>query len=327
MSFYLYAETAFHHEGDKAYLLKLIDEAKSAGCHGAKFQVLIDIDEFMSSKHSAYEQVKKWTFSFDDWIEILTYTKKLCLDIVLMPLDLKSLKLLDLFQIRYIEIHSVSFNDMALISAIKEVNTPLIFGIGGRTKEEIDAAVNNNKGREIVLMVGFQSFPSKLEDIKLEKIALLLEEYPSCKVGYADHSAYDDEMAILSNDYAYILGARIFEKHIAIDEGVERIDWQSAVSGNKIKKIGERLSFLSNVFNKTNDQLYEIVGKEKTYRDRQKVPVALCEITPGSVITADLIGLKMSSESDVVDSFETVLGKKLMTKKERDQAFSIGDFT
>ena len=44
MPYYLYAETAFHHAGNKEYLFKLIDEVKKSGAKGIKFQVLIELN-------------------------------------------------------------------------------------------------------------------------------------------------------------------------------------------------------------------------------------------------------------------------------------------
>lgn len=67
-------------------------------------------------------------------------------------------------------------------------------------------------------MVGFQAFPSKLEEIKLSRISFLKTKFDSLKIGYADHSEFNSEDAIESNLYARLLGASIFEKHITLKE-------------------------------------------------------------------------------------------------------------
>ncbi len=97
MSFYIYAETAFHHEGDKEYLKKLVKEAKNAGVNGVKFQVLIDLNQLMSRHHSAYQEAEKWVLSFEEWKEIFQYTSELGLDLILMPIDEKAFGLIDYF--------------------------------------------------------------------------------------------------------------------------------------------------------------------------------------------------------------------------------------
>ena len=48
---------------------------------------------------------------------------------------------------------------------------------------------------------------------------------------------YNDNDMIKNNIYAYNLGARVFEKHISIEEGVERIDYISAINENKFSKL------------------------------------------------------------------------------------------
>ena len=47
---YIYAETAFHHQGELDYMLKLIDMADESHVNGIKFQVLLDFDYLISKK-------------------------------------------------------------------------------------------------------------------------------------------------------------------------------------------------------------------------------------------------------------------------------------
>lgn len=111
-------------------------------------------------------------------MKFFSFTKQIGLDIIMMPLNIDSLELTKHFLIKYIEIHSVSFNDVALHKEIKKTGIDLIIGVGGRTIEEIQE-VQSYFGKQLkVLMVGFQSFPSKLEDIKLGKIISLKINLP-----------------------------------------------------------------------------------------------------------------------------------------------------
>lgn len=326
MSYYIYAETAFHHEGNKDYLIKLIDEAKKSGVDGVKFQVLIELVEFMSSKHSAFTQAKDWTLSMQEWKEVFEYTEKLGLDIILMPLDTMAFELSKLFEIKHIEIHSVSFKDKKLLSLLDKNTTPLILGIGGRTLEEIGDAVTTYKDRDLTLMVGFQSYPSKLEDIKIGRIKELINIYPNCTIGYADHTSYDNEMAITSNEYAYILGARTFEKHIALEEGKERIDFQSAVSAEKILTIKTKLEFLDKLLSMDKNNLFEMNEKEVNYRNRQKLPVAKHNLEIGQTITENDFELKMIDSENSVEDIGILLGKKLKSNVSVDSPFVEKDF-
>ena len=325
MSFYIYAETAFHHEGDKNYLKKLVNEAKCAGVQGVKFQVLTDLSQLMSIFHSSYEDAKNWVLTVSEWKEVFAYTKELGLDIILMPIDVGAFELIKHFDIKHIEIHSVSFKDKKLFSKLDESVIPLIFGVGGRTLDEIDYVLNKYKDRDTTLMVGFQSYPSELQDINLSRIKELKNKYPSSVIGYADHSSFDDEMAIISNDYAYILGARIFEKHITVDEGIERIDFQSAVGAKKISTIISRLAFLDKSLNIDEADLFEMNAKEINYRNRQKIPVAKHNLEIGHMLTEDDIELKMIDTDNAIDDIELLINHKLKNKVMIDRAFLARD--
>ncbi|RDH81538.1 MAG: hypothetical protein DIZ80_15790 [endosymbiont of Galathealinum brachiosum] len=321
MSFYIYAETAFHHEGDKEYLLKLIDEAKNAGLQGIKFQVLMDLNQLMSTRHSSYQDAKKWVFSIDDWKEIFEHAKSIGLDIILMPIDVGAFELISSFDVRYVEIHSVSFKDKKLLSKLDEFSVPLILGVGGRTLDEIAFLVNKHKSRDVTLMVGFQSFPSDLNDIKLGRIKELVSMYPNCTIGYADHSSYDSEMSVTSNEYAYALGARVFEKHITINEGKERIDFQSAVGIDKLKSIVNKLTYLDEILDLNDDHLFVMNEKEINYRNRQKVPVAARDLLVGCILSENDINMKTIDNESAIDDPQLLIGKTLKYNVEYDSAF------
>ena len=322
---YLFSETAFHHEGDKEYLLKLVDASKEAGVNGVKFQVLINLDEFMSSRHSAYAQAKTWILSIEDWREVFTYTQGLGLELIIMPLDIEAFSLVSEFNVRFLEIHSVSFNDAKLFLELEKYKIPLILGCGGRTQKEINKTIKRFSDRDIVLMVGFQSFPTELVDVKLGKIKQFKSFYQNCTIGYADHSSFNDPMAITSNEYAYILGARIFEKHITINEGCERIDSQSAVNSVKIKKIKKNLLYLEKLKLEDSEGLASMNDKEIVYRSRQKAPVANKNLNIGVKITKKDFDLKLIDVEDKIGEMKVMIGKNLKNLILLDNPVSKGD--
>ncbi|WP_417371776.1 N-acetylneuraminate synthase family protein [Gelidibacter japonicus] len=324
--FYLYTETAFHHQGDFGYLKKLILESKEAGAKGIKFQVLTNVNDFVSTCHKAYKDLSSYCFSIEEWDQIFSYTKSLELDIIMMPLNIQALELLKKHSVRYIDIHSVSFNDSKLLKAIKKSNVEIILGVGGRTLDEIITQKTYFGKRLKILMVGFQSFPSKLEKIKLAKIEQLKSVFPEFEIGYADHSAFNDKYAILSNDYARLLGATFFEKHLTINEGEDRVDAASAVSPSKIAEIIERLKFIEEyIINKENSFIME--EEEIAYRNRQLVCVAMRDLKSGEILNNHEIALKMTHDPE--HSFRVpseISGKVLKRDIKMDQQFTANHF-
>lgn len=319
--FYFYTETAFHHEGNLDYIKELITATKESGAKGIKFQVLTNVNDFISEKHSAYKDLSGYCFSSETWAEIFDFTKKMGLDIIMMPLNIESLDLLNSFEVKFLEIHSVSFNDLRLLEKIKEKKTDLIIGVGGRTIEEINEMQHYFGDQLKVLMVGFQAFPSKLEDIKLGKVAYLKKEYPNLQIGYADHSSFENEFAVKANEYAFLLGATIFEKHITINEGQERIDFSAAVSKEKIKESITNLEFLKSYVTLPDSDFLTFNEPELKYRNRQLICVANREIKDGDIIALEDINLKLI---DILEpSFSKpndLVGRKAKSKIEFDSA-------
>ncbi len=326
MSYYFYTETAFHHEGDLDYIKQLIIASKEAGANGVKFQVLMDIDNLTASTHVLYDKLTTCIFTFEEWVEIFLFCIENGLDVIMMPLDEGAFKLLEVpnISVKYMDLHSVSFYDNKILELIKRSEIPLIIGVGGRSIEEIREKYNYFGTQFEIVMVGFQSYPSKLEDIKLERIRAYQKVFPKMKIGYADHSGFAEEMAIKSNEFAYLLGATFFEKHITVSEGEERLDFQSALGHDKVKQLVDKLNYLDQeVFSHPDQSLFEIKEPELSYRNRQKVAVAKFDLMSGDVINESNVTFKMIDSGIGEQSINQLLGKKLKKDVAKDHVLLI----
>ncbi len=302
------------------FLRGLIDASAAAGAAGVKFQVLTKADDFISSRHKAFKDLSSYCLNQDQWAEIFQYTISKNLDIVMMPLNLDSLKLTSRFPVKYLDIHSVSFYDVPLLEAIRKTGIGVILGVGGRTFGEIVEKKKFFNDQLKVLMVGFQSFPSKLEEVKIGKIAYLKNLFPDVTIGYADHSAFDNEYAVTSNEYARLLGAEIFEKHITTAEGVDRVDYSAAVSPEKISLIIKKLDFLDRYVMTPADDAFTMNESEVTYRNRQLRCVASEAMENGTMLTEQNISLKLVDNQDNTFAVRNdLVGKKLKRRIEKDE--------
>jgi N,N'-diacetyllegionaminate synthase len=325
MGHYLYFETAFHHMGDMFFMRNLIKSSAEIGANGVKFQVLIDYDSFLSEQHSMYKEFKKGTFTIDEWREIFGYASSFGLDIIFMPICPASFKLLEdtTYDVKYIDIHSVSFYDEIVLTLIKQTGIPVILGIGGRETKEIDEKIVFFGNQIKVLMVGFQAFPSNIEEVKLGKISWLRKKYPSIAIGYADHSSYDSDFAISSNLWAFLLGAEFFEKHLTIAEGQDRWDYQSALGVEKCKQIIKELDFLDHkVMGHTEEDYDKIEGKERIYRNRQKVAVSSKDLNMGYQLKKDDVILRMLDSAEGIIDVNLLIGKKTKTTIKKGERLS-----
>lgn len=323
---YFYTETAWHHHGEMDYMKSLIDASKNAGADGIKFQVMTRANDFISTNHTVYEKLGAASFDLEQWAEIFTYTKAQGLGIVMMPLNQEAFKLLDRFDVSYLDIHSVSFYDQDLLDSVKASGKEIILGVGGRTLDEITEKMNFFGDKLKVLMVGFQAFPSELGDVKIGKISFLKNMFPECYIGYADHSGYDHVHAVLANDYARLLGAEFFEKHISVTEGVERFDFSAAVSPEKIKESIDRIRFIEQNVMTDFCTSFEMNEKEITYRNRQLRCIANRNLSKDTVLQkADIVLKLIDNPEPSYNRIEDLIGKTLQNDLAEDAVIKQSD--
>lgn len=329
MSLYFYTETAFHHEGEIEFLKELIDESARIGANGIKFQILIDYDELISLKHPAYNIFKKALFSKQQWVDIIEYTQSKGLDVIFMPCDTQAVHLISELNQKpaFIDIHSVSFYDAKVLDLIKKTGISVILGVGGRYVQEIEDKIQFFGNQLKTLVVGFQSFPTQLEEVVLEKIPFLKKQFPELEIGYADHSETSNKDGISGNSYAYLLGARVFEKHITTKPLQERFDWQSAASVQDVEASIKELKRLdSGILNKPKEALNKLGEKELTYRNRQKVALLKNGIQKGDLLTNDNVIFKMSGTELGITNVDHLVGKVAKISKEIDDIILEEDF-
>jgi sialic acid synthase SpsE len=316
--YFIIAETAFSHEGSVDYLKSQIDDAAKGQANGVKFQLLFDVNESYAPNTEIFENFHKWQISQKSWIDVIEYTKSKNLQVIVLPIDSKSLDFVskNVRKIDAIEIHSICFNQITFIEKLKNLTVDLILGVGGRNSDDIDFLFNklnlsaSNKKREVILMYGFQSFPTNYEKLNLSKLIALKNRY-GCILGYADHTSYTEiETGHEIMKYAYLCGARVFEKHLVIEKGSKRIDYEAAVGYEDFIKLRKDLDKLIKILG--SDDLSKLNDVELKYRNREKQIIAMVDIKAGEKFSYNNIGYKVSpSRSDFEQkSFIDLIGKE-----------------
>jgi len=320
--FKIIAETAFSHEGDFDYLKEQIKAAKLAKADYIKFQVFINKDDYIVRNHQNYEILDKWMFSKKQWVEAFEYAQSLKLKVLALPIDTSSalfcLENDDL--INLYEVHSVCFNEFPLLEILAKTSKTIVLGIGGRVPQEIELAISklNKKKENIILMYGFQSFPTDKSMLNLNKIKGIKQLF-GFEIGYADHNSYDNNKFHELNNFAYLLGASYFEKHIVLEKGINRIDFESAISVNDFLEMRSQLLSLETTLG--NGNIFNLNSKEVTYKNREKQIVAKRNIIKGEVIKKEDIIFRVTEE---VGDFEQIDFDKIIKKRAKTD-ISIGN--
>ncbi|MBA7599963.1 N,N'-diacetyllegionaminic acid synthase [subsurface metagenome] len=301
---YIIGETAYNHEGNIEYLYKMIDDIAELKLNAVKLHLLLNPKSYMQKKHPLFSKIKDWIFSEDEWDKIIDYSNKKRLDVVALCDDMESIEYIikNNKNVRAIELHAIGLNDYFLLESVSKFNGQIVLGIGGSTLDEIQYAVNflKNEGKNnIILIYGFQSYPTSYADINLSKMIKIRDLF-NLPVGYADHTAFDDPNNEIISVMAAMMGFNILEKHYTPDYGKERIDYHAAVGKEKMKRIKKLMKLALTIYG--NEDI-GMSGPEKKYGNigpMKKAIVAKNDIKKGEKLSLDNLWFKRTVEESPI---------------------------
>lgn len=288
---YVIAETAYSFEGNGDYLLaqtkQLPEEIKAI-----KYHMLYDIKEYMDEKHSVYPLLQSWIISEEKWTEILSCAKEKKHDVIVLADDISTVTYLEkhLDLVDGIEIHAACINDKYLFNKVIEFsnkyNKCLFIGISGFEIVELFDITHYLRDRQcenVILMYGFQNYPTNIKDVQLDKISKL-KELLGFEIGYADHTGYDELFKEQMIKTAYVLGAKIQEVHYVLNEGEKRTDSVTAVSADRFKNIYRELVLLDEAIGACDLRLND---GERKYLNFRKVISYARNLKAGHIISKE----------------------------------------
>jgi len=287
----LIAETAWHHEGDYPFMKNLVETiCKEPSVGVVKLHITLDLDEYMSVDHAAYETLKGWMFSAGQWAELIGMVRDAGKGLMLLLNDTQAVEFAARFKPEMVELHSVCLNVPRLQRAVLEQideDASIVVGVGGCSLQEVDAAVRFFEGRDVVLMFGFQNYPTKYEDVNLAKIRKIQSLYPELRFGYADHTGFDETHNELITLLVAANGMDFIEKHVTTVFGQKRCDFSAAVSPEMFAGMAAKVKVLEQLMGdgslglNTGEQAYSQYGPMKM------AALASRNIAVGDVLTED----------------------------------------
>ena len=292
---FVIAELASSHEGNKDIAVNLLKAASEAGADAVKFQIF-SANELLTPDCLKYESFLEIEMTQTEWKEIFAECKEINIPFIAEVFDEGSFHFIDQYDVAAYKIHSTDLTNQILLEKVALSGKPVFLSCGGSTFEEIRFAVDlieSKSNYNIILMHGFQAFPTKLEDTFLTDIIRFEKEflYP---VGYADHCDADTEDAITLPMVAVGMGACIIEKHITLNRSLRGRDYYSALNPDEF---ADMVSLIQNVDTSMGGQHAGFTQAEKTYRKLMKKSiVASRNIKQGEKISLSHLAFKRTPE-------------------------------
>lgn len=301
---YIIGETAYNHEGDFEYLKRMIAEISDIGLQAVKFHLLMEPKDYLQNNHPLLKTIRNWMFSEEQWHELIQLSSKKGLDVIALCDDAASIQFIQKYHhdIKAIELHATSINDLFMLEESYSFANQIILGIGGLTLDEIQYAVDylKNKGKEdILLMYGFQAYPTNYAHIHLAKM-LKLKDLFQLPVGYADHTVFNDENNVDISAMAAAMGINVLEKHYTPDYGKKRIDYHGAVGREQMIVIKNKMALYLQVLGDDSLGMSQSEQKYGNMGPMKKAIVAKSVIRKGEKLSLSNLCFKRTVEETMI---------------------------
>ncbi len=333
---YVIAEIGVNHEGSVELAKRLIDLAREGGADAAKFQTYKA--ETLASKHSpAYWDLSKEsttsqfklfqkydTFGPDDYRELARYCDEVGIDFVSTPFDRDAVELLDPLM-PYFKIASADLTNTPLLRQVAGKGKPVILSTGASTSEEVAVAVKTLRDAgctELSLLHCVLNYPTADENAHLGMITALEREYPDLLIGYSDHTVPDEGMTALCT--AYLLGAKVIEKHFTHDKTLPGNDHYHAMDVDDLRRFLTAVERLDTMVGSTS--VVTSIDTEEISRANARRSIVLdADVAAGSILTEAMLTYKRPGTGVSPVHWDEVIGKRASRDLERDHVLQWED--
>jgi len=284
---YILIELANTHGGDLTYLHDLIRAFDSyQGSFGMKFQPLSP-ETLATPDFEWYKVYQDLYFTPNQWRETLELAKE-TKDIWLDLFDAYGVQILreNLPNIHGIKFQSsVLFNTelMELLSSLDLSHCQLIVNIAAQEieqiKERISYVQETLQPKEIWVEIGFQSYPTELQDSGLSKIHTLRETFTN-PIVFADHLDGTSDDALYIPLFALHQGVNVIEKHVMLGDRETKYDHFSSLTPERFALMMEKI----NAYQQAYTQPF-INEREQNYLAKTlMIPVAKNVLNAGDLV-------------------------------------------
>ena len=221
-------EMANNHQGQVEHGKRIIqDLAKVARSRGIRAAIKFQFRQLDTMIHPAHHQNSSnkhiprflsTRLTKEQFCILAEEVRKEGLVTICTPFDEDSVDMIVELGIEVVKVGSCSATDWPLIEKIADCGKPVIFSTGGLSMKEIDDLVSFFDHRRVhhAIMHCIALYPTPDEKLQLNQIRSLSQRYSNKVIGFSTHEIPDDYSPI---QVAVAMGARIFERHVGVEDG------------------------------------------------------------------------------------------------------------
>jgi N-acetylneuraminate synthase/sialic acid synthase len=315
---FVIAEIGHNHQGSLKQAIQLFEKAAECGVDCVKLQKRHNRSLYTTEYYNRpYDHENSFGPTYGEHREVLEFGKVEYLELqqvaddlglVMMAtaFDVPSADFLAELDVPAFKIASADLSNTPLLRYVAQIGKPMIMSTGGHRLEDVRRAyetvspINSN----FAFLQCTAGYPPAWEELDLRVIDTFRREFPDTVVGFSGHDS-GIAMAVA----AYVLGARIVEKHFTLNRAMKGTDHAFSLEPQGMEKMVRDLRRLRIACGDGQKRVYETEAAPIT--KMAKKLVAAHDLPAGHVLTENDIAAKSPGDGLPPFELDRLIGRRL----------------
>lgn len=316
---FVIAELGHNHQGNLETCLQMIRAAAFSGASAVKLQKRSNRDLFTKEAFDApYNSENAYgptyglhrealEFGEAEFKECILEAKRNNITFFSTAFDFQSVDFLMNLGVPAIKIASGDLKSTPLLKYVATLGVPLVVSTGGADISDVDRAVELllNAGAQFSVLQCTAGYPPKYEELNLRVISTYRERYPNTVIGYSGHDS-----GIAMSLVAYVLGARVIEKHFTLNRAMKGTDHAFSLEPGGMRKLVRDLERAQISLGDGVKRTYE--SEATPIRKMGKMIVAAKDVSPGTIAESSMFEFRSPADGMQPYRVEELIGMKFI---------------
>ena len=323
---FVIAEIGHNHQGSVELCKQMMDAAHATGADAVKLQKRdnrslftqeaydkpYDNDNSFGKTYGEHREALE--FGHEDYMVLKEHAGNLGLVFFATPFDIPSVRFLEKVGVPCYKIASAMITDTPLIEAVSATGKPVFMSTGACSEVDIDRAyaILEKAGNEVCLLHCIAAYPMlDYKDANMGYISRLRERYQKAVIGFSSH-----ESGIMLPIAAYVLGARVVEKHFTLNRAMWGTDQKFSLEPSGMEKMVRDLRRIE----VASGCLKQVQPSEDNARLKLgKGVYARRDISAGEAVSPDMVCFKSPAASMLPYEADELIGRTILVDMKKDQ--------
>jgi N-acetylneuraminate synthase/sialic acid synthase len=322
---YVIAEVGHNHQGKLETAREMFKTAKECGADAVKLQKRDNRSLFTKAGYTrpydnpnsygeTYGEHREFLeFGRDEYKELIDYTKEIGVTLFATAFDFNSADFLANLDMPAYKLASGDLKNIPLLTHIAEFQKPMIVSTGGGTMDDVNRAYDAIMpiNQQLCILQCTAGYPAEFDELNLNVITTFRERFPNTTIGLSSH-----DNGISMSVAAYMLGARLVEKHFTLNHTWKGTDHAFSLEPTGFRKLVRDLKRTKVAMGDGIKRVYD--SEVKPITNMGKKMVAARDLPAGHMIQREDIAIKSPGDGLPPFEMDKIIGRATSRAMQED---------